>query len=110
MPGRRRSILKISALGGNQGIIDAINKLERAINATAAYLFSDNETPSGLINGSNKVFTVADAPNPVSSLRLYLNGVFQSPAGEDYTLSNVTITFVEAPPVGYSLLAFYRYK
>ncbi len=109
MPGRR-SILKISALAGNQGIIDAINKLERAINATADYLFRDNETPSGLINGANKAFTIADAPSPAGSLRVYLNGVYQSPAGEDYTLSNVTITFVEAPPAGYVLLAFYRYK
>lgn len=55
--------------------------------------FVDAESPAGLMNGSNTVFTLASAPNPASSLSLYWNGVYQSP-GVDYTLSTNTITFI----------------
>jgi len=70
---------------------------------------SENETPTGTINGSNKVFTVANAPSPAASLRVYLNGAFQTAAGEDYTLVGGTITFVNAPLSGSVLRAFYKY-
>jgi hypothetical protein len=39
--------------------------------------FADAETPVGLLNGSNTVFTLADAPSPASSLALYRNGLLQ---------------------------------
>ena len=71
--------------------------------------FAENETPSGAINGSNTVFTLANTPNPASSLQVFLNGVYQTPGGEDYTLSTNTITFVTAPPSGSIIRAFYRY-
>lgn len=95
---------------GMMGVVDAINKLERTIKSTASYLFADDETPAGVVNGSNKVFTLADSPNPDLSLKLYLNGSYQSPAGEDYTLDGITITFVNAPLTNSVLRAFYRYK
>ncbi len=95
---------------GMMGVVDAINKLERTIKATASYLYADDETPAGTINGTNKVFTLAESPDPDLSLRLYLNGSYQSPAGEDYTLSGITITFVNAPLTSSVLRAFYRYK
>lgn len=106
----RKSSLSISALAGTQGLIDAINKLESAINSTASYLFSDNETPVGSIDGANKEFTLANNPDPNLSLRVYLNGMLQSASGEDYTLSGVTITFVNAPLATSKIRAFYRYK
>lgn len=107
----RKSIVPdIMRSAGMAGVVDAINKLERTIKATASYLFADDETPAGLVNGTNKVFTLADAPDSISSLKLYLNGAYQSPAGEDYTLSGITITFVNAPVTGSILRAFYRYK
>jgi hypothetical protein len=72
----------------------------------------ENETPSGTINGVNAVFTLAFDPNPDSSLRLSLNGLrMHSGAGNDYTLSGVTITFEtnQIPQTGDTLLADYRY-
>lgn len=71
--------------------------------------FVDGETPAGILNGSNRIFTLAAVPNPASSLALYWNGVFQSP-GVDYTLSGNTITFVSAVTLesGDLLRASYR--
>ena len=67
----------------------------------------NNETPSGTINDVNVTFTLANAPSPAASLRLFLNGAYQTPGGEDYTLSGATITFVNAPLTGSVLRAFY---
>lgn len=92
------------------GIIDAINKVEQIIKDTASYLFADNETPAGAIDDSNTVYTLADSPYPSLSLKLYLNGVYQTAGGEDYTLSGTTITFINAPWTGSILRAFYRYR
>jgi hypothetical protein len=66
------------------------------------------ETPSGTINGSNTVFTLAYAPNPVGSLFLFRNGVYLTNT-VDYNLSSTTITFVAGaiPQTGDSLLAAY---
>ncbi len=71
--------------------------------------FVDGEAPTGAINGSNREFLVAQAPNPVSSLLLYRNGLLQRTA-IDYTLSGSTITFLVAatPQVGDILVASYR--
>ncbi len=68
-----------------------------------------NETPTGLINGSNKVFTLANAPSPAGSLKVFLNGSFRTAGGEDYTLVTNTITFINAPLSGSVLRVFYKY-
>jgi hypothetical protein len=76
--------------------------------------FADNETPSGLVNGSNAVFTLAHAPNPAGSLlqfvapsglhaSLYLQGI-------DYTLAATTVTFGTAPASGSNLRSWYRWN
>lgn len=73
--------------------------------------FVDNETPNGVINGVNAVFTLVRAPNPANSLMLWLNGVYQV-QGVDYTLSGGTITFTTPPSiafVGLPFVGFYRY-
>jgi hypothetical protein len=72
--------------------------------------FSDNEAPSGAINGVNAIFTLLYAPSPAISLQLYLNGLRMFPA-VDYTLSGSTITFlpVSTPQPGDVLVASYRY-
>jgi len=98
------------AASGMKGVIDAINKLEQTIRLIGAYLFADNETPAGLVDGTNKIFTLANTPDPASSLRVYLDGMYQAPAGEDYNLSNITITFINAPSVDVILRVYYRYK
>jgi len=70
--------------------------------------FAEAETPSGTINGSNKDFTLTYAPNPVSSLQVFVNGMYMT-AGEDYTLSNKTITFNTAPPTNSIIRVYYRH-
>lgn len=62
--------------------------------------FSDDETPSGSINGSNTSFTLAHSPNPAGSLALFKNGQKLEPGGADYTLSGATITMTNAPKTG----------
>jgi hypothetical protein len=71
--------------------------------------FTDGETPAGLINGSNTVFTLANAPSPTGSLALYRNGLLQS-LGLDYTLAANVITFasLSAPRSDDLLTASYR--
>ena len=72
-------------------------------------LFSDAETPGGLINGINGAFTLARAPSPTASLSLSLNGL-ELAQGIDYTLGGSTITFNGAvPQSGDILLGSYRY-
>lgn len=72
--------------------------------------FSTGEIPSGSINGSNEVFTLANTPSPASSLELFLNGLLMSQT-VDYTLSGNTISFLAAstPQTGDVLTASYRY-
>lgn len=68
--------------------------------------FVDGETPSGLVNDSNTVFTLASTP-VVGSVKVYHNGV-RIKVTEDYTISGTTITFVIAPATGDNILVDYR--
>lgn len=67
------------------------------------------ETPSGSINGSNVTFTLAQTP--IAGFEsIYLNGLLQEPgAGNDYTISGGTITYLTAPATGDKLRASYYY-
>jgi hypothetical protein len=71
--------------------------------------FIDGEVPAGIVDGSNTSFTLSQAPAPVASLSLFLNGVLQK-ANLDYTLSGTGIIFMPglAPQPGDILLATYR--
>lgn len=71
--------------------------------------FIDSEIPTGAVNGSNATFTLANVPNPATSLAVFRNGLLLQ-QGTDYSLSNSTITFAAAalPQTGDLLLASYR--
>ncbi len=86
--------------GGNTG---------GSIGADTSGSFIDAETPAGLVNGSNQVYTLAATPLPATTLSLYLNGVYLS-AGVDYTITGNTITFIAGvtPQSGDVFRAFYR--
>ena len=71
--------------------------------------FADWITPTGALNGTNKVFTLPQAPSPAASLRLYRGWQVLKPGGVDFTLSGATITYTIAPPPTATHLAFYRY-
>lgn len=65
------------------------------------------ETPSGTVNGSNKVFTASQTPL-AGSLSVYLNGLYQEEgSGNDYVVSGSTITFVDAPETGDNIVITY---
>lgn len=75
------------------------------------YQIVDAETPSGVVDGTNAVFTLAHAPSPAASLQLFRNGLLMR-ATVDYALSGQTITFAAGsiPQMGDSLIAQqYRY-
>ncbi len=69
---------------------------------------SENETPVGVIDGANLVYTLAQTPNPASSLQIFLSGILAL-QGTDYTVTGKIVTFVAAPAGGSWLRAFYRY-
>ena len=66
-----------------------------------------NETPTGTVDGANAEFTLANTPNPLTSLKVFVNGMLLKEAGEDYTLVGDTITFVTAPPTNSILTVGY---
>lgn len=71
--------------------------------------FVDNEVPVGVINGSNKEFSLAHMPSPPSSIQLFKGGVLlRQGIGNDYVVDNQVITFTAAPKVNDQLLVFYR--
>jgi len=71
--------------------------------------FFDAEIPGGLVDGTNKTFTLANPPSG-SSLTLFRNGLHMK-AGFDYTVTDSTVQFtptLPAPQPGDTLVASYR--
>lgn len=93
-------------LQGNNGVISWVIPLQTSIN------FADAETPSGIENGANLVFTLAHVPVG-TSLELTLNGIVQQVgATNDFTVTGNTITFnalASIPQMGDPIQAWYRY-
>ncbi len=73
-------------------------------------LFSDAETPSGAVNGSNTTFTFLFAPSPIDSLILFRNGVLQK-HGTDFAIAGNVVTFFAGsiPQTGDQVVGSYRY-
>ena len=71
--------------------------------------FGDAEVPSGVIDGTNRRFTLTSPPSPAASLALFRNGLLQL-SGNDYILAGSTITFNSwgVPQPEDILGAFYR--
>jgi hypothetical protein len=71
--------------------------------------FVDAEVPGGAVNGSNTSFTLANIPQPQTSVELFRNGLLLQ-QGNDYTISGNTVTFLSAttPQTSDVLLASYR--
>jgi hypothetical protein len=69
--------------------------------------FIVRETPTGAVNSSNTTFTLANTPI-AGTEQVFLNGLLQEPgAGNDYTISGVTITYLTAPVTGDRLRVTY---
>lgn len=83
------------------GVVTVANQLKETNIVT-------RETPSGSVNGSNTTFTLANTPT-AGSEEVYLNGILQEPgAGNDYTISTNTITYLTAPVTGDKIRVNYR--
>ena len=69
--------------------------------------FVHDETPTGLVNGSNTSFVVANTPTS-GTLVVYEGGrrLLQT---VDWSLSGTTITMTYAPPNGSAVRVSYRY-
>ncbi|MFB3827738.1 MAG: hypothetical protein ACE15B_13285 [Bryobacteraceae bacterium] len=76
---------------------------------TPEFSFVDGETPEGPVDGANTRFLLAAAPEPVSSLALFRNGILQK-ASQDFSIQDRTVEFAAAaaPQPGDTLLASYR--
>ena len=101
---------------GNIGLSATNDDDNKRVNITASILVggaggsgrtSKDVTPTGTVNGSNKVFTLPDTPS-ANSLSLFLNGIYQTAGGVDYTLATATITYETAPPTGSTHQARYE--
>jgi hypothetical protein len=109
---------------GRVAVVDAAGLLEAAVGSATDCVhvdgssgpcggtepsFVDGDSPAGIVDGSNTMFSLSWEPNPVASLSLYRNGLRQKPE-QDYTLTGQTIQFVAAatPQPGDTLLASYR--
>jgi hypothetical protein len=69
--------------------------------------FVTRETPSGLVNGSNTTYTLANTPLSGTE-HFYWNGLLmEAGAGADYTISGNTITALSAPISGDKLRISY---
>ena len=67
------------------------------------------ETPSGVIDGSNKTFSAANTPTSDEPVQLFQNGVLLK-NGVDYTVTGKTIKFTSAPGPGTSLQFRYSHQ
>jgi hypothetical protein len=100
-----------NAMGALESILGGASDCVR-VDGTSGPCYAnyvDDETPWGVIDGSNAMFTLATTPYPEESLRLYRNGLLQK-AVVDYSAAGATIVFtsVSIPQTGDSLKAEYR--
>lgn len=80
-----------------------------AASAVPTFVFS--EVPTGTVNGSNTDFVLTSTPT-AGTLRVYKNGIRQkAAAGNDYTLTTATITFLAGniPQTGDNILCDYHH-
>jgi hypothetical protein len=88
-------------------IAGQIGDLDTRIDALEDNAFITREVPTGLIDGSNTIFTLANT-SVAGSEQVFVNGVLQDEgASNDYTISGSTITFTEAPLNGWKIHVSY---
>lgn len=97
------------SVDGSGVVTGLVGPRGEAVSLGGAGTFADAEVPTGAINSSNTVFTLAHTPSPAVSLQLFRNGVLQRAGGIDYTLATATITYVAAPTTGDTHVCSYRY-
>lgn len=104
------SISKLDVPTGHEGHVPQVQGGELVFAPLApGSLFVDNEIPIGVKNSINTEFVLAYLPAPPSSLQLFKGGLLLTQgAGNDYTLDNQTITFLDPPDANDVIVVFYR--
>lgn len=104
----------VNAMGALESVIGSPSDCVRVDGSSgpcgsAAPSFVDADSPSGIVDGSNPLFSLSAIPDPASSLAVYRNGMLLK-GGSDYTASGRSIQFATgfAPQPGDTLLASYR--
>jgi hypothetical protein len=105
--GNGSNVATAVAISGDATLSDTgVLTLASTVAKHADFVF--NEQPSGTINGTNTVFTLASTPR-AGTVSLFQNGIrLFVGAGNDYTISGQTITFVTAPVTGDNMIADYN--
>lgn len=67
----------------------------------------ENETPSGLVDGSNATFNSANDFVP-ASVEVFINGLKQKPIVHYITMGTQTIIFADSPQTGDQILINYQ--
>lgn len=100
--------LTTSITGVLKGNGTAISAASAGTDYLAPANFVYRETPTGTVNGSNTAFTLANTPVSGTE-QVFQNGVLQEPgAGNDYTISGGTITYLAAPLSGDKIRVTYQ--
>jgi len=93
---------KLTSLADGTVAADAVNKgqldtaIAGVIDTTILTKLVTREIPTGVIDGVNKIFTLAFTPE-VGTESVYRNGLLQDEGvAEDYTIVGDTITFISA--------------
>ncbi len=103
------SLLAVSS--SLDALVGRLNLLEQGSSGGIGSSLAMNVSPSGAIDGSNRVFTLPSMPSPASSLMLFLNGQLLSSGNDkDFTLQGAVLTLAEAPIVDDVILALYSYQ
>lgn len=90
-------VLTPTTLSGDVASVTGAGAVTLATGIVRASNYVVRETPSGLVNGSNTAFTLASTPVSGTE-QVFLNGLLLDPgAGNDYTISSASITFLAAP-------------
>lgn len=85
---------------------DSLSKKKVTIENLKSMITFLQEVPSGTIDGSNLVFTLANTPAVSDSVMVFINGLIQARTTH-YSLLGTTITFVSAPESGSDIYAVY---
>src|SRR5687768_4995123 len=104
------SFARITASGATEGqIMQFVGGEWVPVSISGMSVPVDNEVPAGVVDGSNREFTLAYMPSPPSSIMLFKGGVLMRQGLQnDYTVENQVIIFNEAPMINDVLLVFYR--
>jgi hypothetical protein len=90
----------VASVAGRTGVVTLATTDLSDFGTAVAGKFVTRETPTGLTNGTNTSFVLANTP-VAGSESVFLNGILQEPgAGNDYTISGSAITYLSAPVSG----------